>query len=155
MYACVGVCTCLCVGRCVWVCVCLCACMHAYVCMHACVHIYVHNYVFVCMYLCMLYVYVCEILYFLDFNERDRTETRQIPRVREEPAHSTLLQPSLFMHSAQILLKDCQKCYISQRGQLLLPIVTTSIETYQKQHGTDTCNMVRYAKDIILIGYSI
>lgn len=44
---------------------------------------------------------------------------------------------------AQILLRDCQKCYISQRGQLLLPIVTASIEAFQKQHGTDTCSMVR------------
>ncbi|XP_065889132.1 conserved oligomeric Golgi complex subunit 3-like [Dysidea avara] len=44
---------------------------------------------------------------------------------------------------AQVLLRDCQKCYISQRRQLLLPIIATSNEAFQKQHGTDTCNLVR------------
>lgn len=42
----------------------------------------------------------------------------------------------------ETLLRDCHQCYISQRGLLLTPIVSATIEELKKVHGTDNSGLV-------------
>ena len=53
----------------------------------------------------------------------------------------------IYLCRYKTLLQDCHHCYVSQRGLLLTPTVTATIEELKKVHGSDYSGLVSMVID--------